>query len=199
MTWRECGNGRGMNVKAEQGVTVVVTRVVRPGKDAEFAEWAEESNATVARFEGHLATVRLHDDQGLHHLVYLFDTVGHLRAWEDSDDRAELIRRGNRLSEQRRTISDGLNSWFTVPATSTSWKSFVLTWAAVYPILLVLASLVAWLAPGLPQPLQLAISSITLTALLTWVILPRLNHKARPWLFRGAQPTTKRPGPPEQR
>ena len=184
-----------MTVKAEQGVTVVVTRVVRPGKEAEFGRWAEESNVVVARFDGHLATVRLHDNQGLHHMVYLFDTAAHLKAWEDSDIRAELIRRGNELSEQRRTISDGLNSWFTVPATSTSWKSFVLTWAAVYPILLVLASVVTWVAPGLPQPLQLAISSITLTALLTWVILPRLNNRARPWLFRGAQPTTRQPMP----
>lgn len=42
------------------------------------------------------------------------------------------------------------------------------------------------LAPGLPQPVQLAISSGTLTAVLTLVILPRVANRIRPWLFRGA-------------
>ena len=73
------------------------------------------------------------------------------------------------MSDERRTTADGLHSWFTVTTTSRRWKSFLLTWVAVYPILLGLVSLLKWLAPGVPQPLQLAISSCTLTALLTWV------------------------------
>jgi uncharacterized protein len=175
-----------------QGVTVVVTRVVRPGREAEFDRWAAELDAAAKGSDGHLASVRLHDDQGLNHLVHLFDDRRHLDTWENSARRIELIDRGNNLSDVRRTTADGLHSWFTVTTTSPRWKSFVLTWLAVYPILLGLATLFRWIAPGLPQPALLAISSCTLTALLTWVVLPFVSGRVRPWLFRSAGPRPKR-------
>ncbi|WP_328997867.1 hypothetical protein OHA18_25790 [Kribbella sp. NBC_00709] len=97
-------------------------------------------------------------------------------------------------------MSDGRHSWFTVPGETASprWKTFLITWAAAYPTLLVIATALKLVVPGLPQPVALAISSFTLTALLTWVILPRLNRQARPSLLRGAQPEpAERPSMPE--
>jgi hypothetical protein len=61
-------------------VTVVVTRVVHPGREREFAAWADEVDRAAAGFAGHLGGVRLHDNQGLHHLVYRFDSERHLAA-----------------------------------------------------------------------------------------------------------------------
>jgi antibiotic biosynthesis monooxygenase (ABM) superfamily enzyme len=175
----------------ETGVTVVVTRVVRPGREQEFDEWAAELDAAVKKCDGHLGSVRLHDDQGLNHLIHLFARREQLEAWERSPRRQQLIDDGQAFSEPLRTTADGLHSWFTVTTTSPKWKSFVLTWVAVYPILLALASLVKWIAPGLPQPVQLAISSVTLTALLTWVVLPWVSGRVRPWLFRTARPEVR--------
>lgn len=177
-----------MKISDSTGVTVVVTRVVRPGKEEEFDRWAAELDAAADRSAGHLASVRLHDDQGLNHLVHLFDGPQHLEAWEQSPVRSALIAQGNELSDVRRTTADGLHSWFTVTSTTRRWKSFLLTWLAVYPILLALTSVLKLIAPGLPQPALLAISSCTLTALLTWVVLPWVNRHARPWLFRPAKP-----------
>jgi uncharacterized protein len=179
-----------LTMTASHPVTVVVTRVVRPGKEDEFAAWADDVDTAAARFPGHLAAVRLHAGEGLNHLIYQFDSPDHLRAWEESGERRELVRRADRLSDERRTMSGGRHTWFTVPAEAASprWKTFLITWAAVYPTLLVIATAVKLAVPGLPQPIALAISSGTLTALLTWVILPRVNRQARPWLLRGAQP-----------
>jgi antibiotic biosynthesis monooxygenase (ABM) superfamily enzyme len=180
------------------GVTVVVTRVVHPGHEEEFAAWADDVDRTAAGFDGHRGGVRLHDEQGLNHLVYQFDSADHLHAWEASPRRRELIARGNRISDEERSTSGTPNAWFIVPGHTSSprWKTFVLTWIAVYPILLILATVIKAIAPGMPQPVALAISSGTLTALLTWVILPRLTRRARPWLFRGARPTrAERPDP----
>jgi antibiotic biosynthesis monooxygenase (ABM) superfamily enzyme len=178
-------------------VTVVVTRVVHPGREREFAAWADEVDRAAAGFTGHLGGVRLHDNQGLHHLVYRFDSERHLVAWERSDRRRELIRRGDRISDEQRATHQAPNAWFSVPGQDTSprWKTFLLTWLAAYPILLVISTGVRLAAPGLTQPLVLVVSSGTLTALLTWVIMPRLKHLTRPWLLRGARPTptTARP------
>ena len=65
-------------------VTMVVTRVVRPGKEDEFVSWADDIDTAVARFPGHLAAVRLHAGEGLNHLIYQFDSPEHLHAWEVS-------------------------------------------------------------------------------------------------------------------
>lgn len=186
-----------MSARAEDdAVTVVVTRVVHPGKETEFAAWADGIDRAVARFAGHQGGVRLHDAQGLNHLVYHFDSRRHLHAWEASAERRELITCGDRISDEERTVAGGRDTWFEIPGRRTPprWKTFLITWAAVYPTLLIIATGLDTLAPDLPQSAALAISSATLTALLTWVILPRLTHRTRPWLLRGAHPVpTTRP------
>jgi uncharacterized protein len=170
-------------------VTVVVTRVVRPGKERAFAAWADEVDAAAAEFPGHLGGVRLHDEQGLNQLVYRFDTPEHLSDWENSSRRQELIRRGDELSEQQRTTERDHIAWFTVPGADTSprWKTFLITWLSVFPLLLVLSTVFRLLLPGLPQPLMLLVNSLLLTAFLTWVLMPRLKRWTRPWLLRGAE------------
>ncbi|GAA1490569.1 hypothetical protein [Brachybacterium sacelli] len=186
-----------MSTPAEDdAASVVVTRVVHPGHEREFATWADDIDRAAARFAGHQGGVRLHDDQGLNHLVYHFDSTRHLRAWETSSERRNLIARGDRISDEERSVAGGRDTWFQIPGRSTPprWKTFLIIWAAVYPTLLIIATGLDTLAPDLPQPAALAISSATLTALLTWVILPRLTHRTRSWLLRGAQPQhTRRP------
>lgn len=177
-----------------EAVSAVVTRVVRPGKEDEFAAWADEVDRAAAVFPGHRGAVRLHDEQGLDHLIYQFDTEEHLRAWERSQTRRELIRQGDRLSDEQRSTAAGSNAWFAVPGGNASprWKTFLITWAAVYPTLLLISTVLNAVAPGLPQPLSLAISSVSLTALLTWAILPPVTRRARPWLLGGAGPSPAR-------
>ena len=171
--------------------TVVVTRVVRPGKERQFVAWADDMDHAASSAPGHVGGVRLHDDQGLSHLVYQFDSAGHLHEWERSPQRHELLQRGREFSDEGRSTSGGPSTWFDVPGGNAppGSKQFLLTWAAAFPTLLVVSKLVGLI--GLAQVLALAISSCILTALLTWVILPRVTRRARPWLFRGAQPTPR--------
>ncbi|WP_163508680.1 antibiotic biosynthesis monooxygenase [Fodinicola acaciae] len=173
----------------EEAATVAVTAVVRPGKERQFAEWADQIDRSAAEFPGHLGGVRLHDASGLNHLVYQFDTKAHLREWEESPQRKELAEKGEAFSDKRRTVVGGLDRWFEVPGSDASqrWKTFLLTWVAAFPILLVVNTTLTWLFPALPKPVSLALTSGTLTALLTFVVLPFLNRRARPWLLRGAK------------
>ena len=175
---------------SDRSVTVVVTRVIRPGKHREFAEWADDVDRAAAEFEGHLGGARLHDAQGLNHLVYRFDTAEHLEAWQRSEQRKRLLARGDAISDEKRIEADSRAPWITVPGGSTvpKWKQFLITWVAAYPTLLLISLVVRAVAPGIGQPVTLAISSATLTALLTWLLLPRLNGLARLWLHRGSEP-----------
>jgi len=53
------------------------------------------------------------------------------------------------------------------------WKTFLATWGAVCSTLLPVSTLIEQAAGGrLPIPIQLARSSLLLTAVLTWLIMP---------------------------
>ncbi|MGW3448295.1 hypothetical protein [Streptomyces sp. NPDC001076] len=114
-----------------------MTRVVAASKEEEFARWADDVDRAAAGFAGHLGAVRLHDSQGLHHLVYRFDSAEHLGAWERSEARNELLRRGNRISDPRRSRSADLAPWFTLQGWDVppKWKRFMTTRAAACPCL----------------------------------------------------------------
>ncbi len=174
----------------DDAVTVLVTRVVHPGREADFAAWADEVDTAVSHSPGHLASIRLHDGEGVNHLVFQFDSRANLLEWERSERRRELLRRGDELSDEHHSTAGGRDTWFAVPSkdSSAGWKMFVLSWSAVYPTLLVIAGALALLPLTLPYLVELAVSSAVLTALLTWLILPRLERQARPWLLREAEP-----------
>jgi len=76
--------------------------------------------------------------------------------------------------------------------TPAKWKTFLLTWIAVYPTLLLNMYALDALVPNLWRPIQLAISSLLLTSSLTWLIMPRLTSLLRPWLFRGVKQADNR-------
>jgi antibiotic biosynthesis monooxygenase (ABM) superfamily enzyme len=50
-------------------------------------------------------------------------------------------------------------------------------------LLLVLNALVGLLPFDLPKPVELAATSLVMTATLTWLILPRVRKLLRPWLL----------------
>jgi hypothetical protein len=174
--------------------TVIVGRAIHPGKERAFDAWAHQIDVAARRFPGHLGNVRLRDPRGIDYLIYRFDSPAHLRAWEASEERRKLIERGNEISDENRNTAIGMDAWFAISGQSVSpkWKTFLVTWVAVYPILLLIAYALAALFPGLARPLQLAITSALLTASLTWVVMPRLTKLLRPWLLKGQSVETRR-------
>jgi hypothetical protein len=52
--------------------------------------------------------------------------------------------------------------------TPAKWKTFLLTWIAVYPTRLLIMYLLGALVPNLWRPIQLAISSLLFVSSLTW-------------------------------
>lgn len=167
--------------------TIVVSRVVHPGRERQFDQWAREIDAVARRYPGHLGNVRLHDAGGINYLVYRFDSPEHLHAWEASDERRRLVAKGDEISDEHRDTAIGMDAWFAIagkPATP-KWKTFLVTWMAVYPVLLLIVYALDAFLPGLERPVQLAISSVLLTSSLTWIIMPLLTRQLRPWLLRG--------------
>jgi CO/xanthine dehydrogenase Mo-binding subunit len=76
---------------------------------------------------------------------------------------------------------------------SPRWKTFLVTWIAVYPILLLISYMLGVVAPDLPRPAELAVGSLLLTSSLTWLVMPRLTTLLRPWLLRGVRRVDEHP------
>jgi hypothetical protein len=83
--------------------------------------------------------------------------------------------------EQGRRVQVRVPSETAIP----KWKTWIATWVAVFPLLLALNGLVALLPIKLPMPVELAVTSLIMTATLTWLILPRIRKLLRPWLLAG--------------
>lgn len=82
----------------------------------------------------------------------------------------------------------GLGMWVdhaegAAPGLPPAWKRVVQGIIAVYPMLMLILTASAPVIGSLPQPLQVLIVVIVLSALLTWPIMPWLDTLMRPWLM----------------
>jgi len=108
-----------VTVPGTDGITVVVAREVAPGRELEFQRWVDGGLlAAAAGFPGYLGSGVLEPASGgsVWHVVYRFDTPGHLAAWEGSPVRTRLLAEG---SEFVQTVAvrrlDGMEAWFSSP------------------------------------------------------------------------------------
>jgi hypothetical protein len=175
--------------------TVVVSRVVHAKHAGAFRDWSQRVDAAARDQPGYRSSVRLEQPGGLFHLVLQFADRAQLDAWQASALHARLLAEGERFSIRRQQIDEGAQSWFQIPGESSAArpKQFVLTWLTVLPILLGLNGLIALLPFELPLPVRLGVSSLVMTALLTWVILPRVYRRVRPWLLSNGEGEIREP------
>jgi antibiotic biosynthesis monooxygenase (ABM) superfamily enzyme len=171
-------------------VTVTISRRVAPGRESAFEEWADRLTAAASRFAGFLGAGLLrpgHVGQDWH-VVYRFDSADHLAAWERSPVRKKLLDEAEHLMEttgiQRIT---GLETWFSLPGRSAPapprWKMFVVSVLAIYSLQLVINVGLDWLTVSWPLPVRLGLFVGIATALMTWVVMPRLARLFASWLY----------------
>ena len=88
----------------------------------------------------------------------------------------------------------GLEAWFRDPAEPMPprWKMALLTWIAVWPVSILVSTIVASvLGRNVPQVVQAALVAVGLVAILTWVAMPPLVKIAHSWLHPKSSPDGK--------
>lgn len=174
----------------EHPVTVTVARRVAPGREDQFEQWADRLTEVATTFPGFLGAGRLKpanptDDW---HVVYRFDSHHTLEAWETSAERRELIDGGSDLMEtvavQRVT---GLETWFSLPGRASApppkWKMFLVSGAVIYLLQLLEYTIFGRFTKDLPLAARLLMMSFPVTAIMTWLVMPRASILLRRWLF----------------
>lgn len=187
-------------------ITVSIRREVDPARISEVTAWAQEGMNLASTHPGFLGSgwVRAGEDSQVWHMLYRFTSVETLEAWEQSDDRNRWLSIGQGFvrSERSRRRS-GIEGWFDEPPTGTitipdattaedappappRWKQAVTIWLGFFPVNL-LFSLAMTPVPGwgeLPLWLRVLATTLVLTPVMTYWVLPWVTRMLRPWLAR---------------
>ncbi|MBB4154221.1 hypothetical protein GGQ80_002131 [Sphingomonas jinjuensis] len=178
----------GMPADPEQTATIVISRAVRVGHEEAFSAWVDRLDRLAAGASGYRAAIRLGQTAGFQHLLFRFDDRTAADAWRCSEPMAALSAEADRFSTALLQLDTGNVVAFELPsdASASKWKRFVTTWLAIFPILLIVSSLVRLPLKDAPLPLQLIPSSLLLTATLQWIVLPRLQRYTRFWVLQNS-------------
>jgi len=197
---RNAAAGRGPDLLSapplpEDGPAVsVATHIIKSGAVDAFKDWADRFDRAAAGQPGFLDTLRLEQTGGVIHLIQRFATAQQLNDWHATAAFRSLAAEADRTTNSREQTGHGRDIRISLPgeADAAKWKKFLMTLVAVFPVLLALNLLVG--LTGLPQLARLAITSPLLTAVLTWVILPKVTRWLKPWVLTDAQGRPHKPG-----
>jgi uncharacterized protein len=169
-------------------VTVTIARRVAPGREADFENFSAALTRAAAAYPGFLGAGMLRPGHVGEpwHVIFRFDSVAHLRTWEESPERAELLAVGQELVDATHVHRvTGLETWFALPARTAPapprWKMFAVSVVGIFGLQLLLNLAVARFA--LPLILRVALIAIAVTALMTWLVMPRAARLLQDWLY----------------
>jgi uncharacterized protein len=169
-------------------VTVMVARRVAPGRELDFEDWSKRLTRAASRFPGFLGAGLLRPGRlgEPWHVIFRFETHEQLHAWEGSPERVALLDAADDMihSTDLHRVS-GLETWFALPGRTApappKWKMFVVSVVAIYLLQLVLNLALGPLQ--LPLPVRVALVAFAVTALMTWLVMPRLARLLEDWLY----------------
>jgi antibiotic biosynthesis monooxygenase (ABM) superfamily enzyme len=175
-------------------VTVSVTRHVDPTRSSEMLAWVRAGTSLAERFDGFLGSgwVRPSTSSPEWHMLYRFADTTSLDAWEGSPQRAWWLEAAQGRIESRRVERrTGIEGWFDEPSSVETverattppprWKQAVVIWLAFFPLSLV----VTWLTGSftdLPLVPRVLLSTVVMTPVMTYVVLPRMTTALAWWL-----------------
>lgn len=177
-------------------VTVSITRLVRPHLIPEATRWVQDGVNLANRYPGFLGSgwVRSHGDSDEWHMLYRFADHRLLEDWEGSADRQAWLAEGRDLVvESRVERRTGIEGWFDSAERQASpgvvppprWKQATSIWVGFFPVNLAFTYATTLLIPGwtglaiLPRVL---ITTLTLTPIMAYWVLPLATRLLRPWL-----------------
>lgn len=173
-------------------VTVVVTRRVRPGREAAYEAWLARLIAAAGELRGYLGADIHRPPPGAREYtsVFRFATVEDLRAFEASELRrralAEVVDHVEADAVWQRLT--GLEFWFTPPPGTvvpqpSRWRMALVMIAVVYGLVLSIGQLVGLALAGAPAAVRLLLTITLEVFLMTYVLMPRLTRWLARWIY----------------
>ncbi|TCJ21696.1 antibiotic biosynthesis monooxygenase [Microbacterium sp. PI-1] len=190
-------------------VTVSIRREVDPGRITEATAWVQTGVNLATKYPGFLGSgwVRAGEDSQVWHMLYRFASEESLVAWEQSAERTWWLSMGEGfVRSERSKRRTGIEGWFDEPTTGTialpsseggtatvtvapappRWKQATSIWLGFFPVNLAftyaLSPVPGW--AGLPIWLRVLVTTLVLTPIMAYWVLPFVTRSLRSWLTR---------------
>jgi antibiotic biosynthesis monooxygenase (ABM) superfamily enzyme len=177
----------------QQAVTVAITRRADPSRTAEMTAWVRAGLTLAEDFPGFLGSgwVRPQEKSDEWHMLYRFADERALHRWEESSQRAWWLSSAQGMVEHTRTERrTGIEGWFDPPRGQIAhqesppprWKQAVTIWLGFFPLSLLAAVTLGHLLADVNVVLRTLATTLCLTPLMTYLVLPQVTKALQPWL-----------------
>ncbi|KJQ55139.1 antibiotic biosynthesis monooxygenase [Microbacterium sp. SA39] len=190
-------------------ITVSIRREVDPERITEATVWVQTGVNLATKYPGFLGSgwVRAGEESQVWHMLYRFANEDSLVSWEKSPEREWWLSMGEGfIRSERSKRRSGIEGWFDEPTTGTitlptaeggtttvavvaappRWKQAVSIWLGFFPVNVAFAY-AASPFPGwdaLPIWLRVLATTVVLTPIMTYWVLPFVTRSLRTWLAR---------------
>lgn len=184
------------NTPSDTAITVVVSRRVIPGKEAEFEQLSTAMTESAINFPGYLGATMFRPvtrDDPEYRIMFKFSSDAHLQNWEQSPERTSRLGDIERLlaSPTQREVTYGIAHWFDLPSQPASshpspppkYKMTIVSWLALYPIVTVIFWLFGESLATIPLMLRTLLVTAVVMLLMSYVAMPRMTRWFHRWLF----------------
>jgi uncharacterized protein len=162
-------------------VTVDIIKQVKLGCEDQFESVLVDLIAAAEGFDGHLGA-NVFRSGSEYRIVFKFNHLTNLQAWEASAMRRKLLERAKHLTigEGKLQVITGLETWFTLSTEQAivpppRYKMLIVTCLAAFPTINAIGWVLQPLLQILPPLLRTLVSMVTLLTLMTYVIMPRMT------------------------
>ncbi len=179
------------------GATAVITHRVKDEHRIEYEIWLNEIGPVCKTFPGHLDLQIVRPISTLtatYTIIIRFNSQDNLEAWMYSKERRQLIENVRPLlvKDDDFFIRSGLDFWFTPEGAKAKipirWKQFMVTWSAIYPLVLGVPLIVLPVLRQLRLPQDRYLDALCVSGvivfLMVFLIMPRYTRMIQHWLFR---------------
>jgi len=174
-------------------VTIVISRRVKKGKEAEYEKISTALTTTAARFKGYLGTNMFKPaspDDPEYRVIFKFDNQKNYQTWAQSEERSHCLENLEPLLEAPSSteVMEGLVTWFSIPGSNPvkpppKYKMAVVSWLAIFPTVTLIFGLFGEPLSRLPLIPRTIIVTLVVILLMTFVLMPRFTRWFSFWLF----------------
>ncbi len=173
--------------------SMVVTRRVRPGCEVAYEALLNGLLEDAKRFPGFQGAQVLRPkspDRLEYQITLHFANQQAEEHWARSEERCRWVDGMKVLTDTPViTILTGLETWFTLPAeghakTAPRYKTAFVVWLAIFPMVLVLLTLLSQVPFELPRVLTVFVTTAITVPTAVYILLPRLTRLFESWLYR---------------
>ena len=173
-------------------VTVSVSRDVVAGREADYEAWISGITTESDRFSGYLGVNVIRPSLGSRRytIIYRFDNIDNAKAWQHSSQRQMWMEKidGMIEGEAKFKTATGLEVWFEFPQVASAkqpikWRMSIILIAVVYNLIIALNFMLApWIGDwGIHS--RTAVIVTTQVLLMTYLVMPRVTHYVKSWLY----------------